>query len=299
MKNMWVICLFAAFALSAHGQELTPRAYWPAPRGTQVFTVGALYTDGDMVPDPSLPVIGIDSEISTGVFAYLRTMDLFGRTANLILEQTYSTGETSGVHDELGLIVRDYRGIGDFAATLSINLMGAPTMDKAGFAELRRQPRPILGASLKVLAPTGKYENDKIINVGANRWAAKAELGYITALTSKLLLEFEVGAWVFADNDDFLGMRRKQDPVYAAQVHLVRRFAPGFWASVDVNGYKGGHSEVDGRKLNDLQRDSKFGFTLAVPVARRHIIKGSWATGSVNDSDEDFDLFSLSYSRLF
>ncbi|MFV8816680.1 transporter [Haliea sp. E17] len=279
-------------------QELTPRAYWPAPQGTEVLTLGLSYTDGDTVPDPSLPVSGIDSQITTAFASYLRTFSLWGRTASVVLQQPYSTGTTTANHEVLGKLERDYQGVGDFSATLGVNLLGAPAMSREEFAELRRNPHPILGASVRVLAPTGRYQEDRLINVGANRWAVKAELGYMTALRPQWLLEFELGAWIFGDNDDFVGMKREQDPIYALQTHLIRRFSAGFWVSLDANIYRGGRGKLDGRKLDDLQRDSRFGINLAVPFAGRNVVKLSYAMGSVNDSDENFDIYQLTYQRL-
>ncbi len=280
-------------------QELTPRAYWPAPEGTQILTLGLSHTSGDTVPDPSLPVTGIDSSITTAIAAYFRTFDLAGRTASLTLQQAYAMGSTSAESGELGRLERDYQGAADFTATFAVNLLGAPTMSREDFAELRRNPRPILGASLRVVAPSGRYQEDRLINVGANRWAVKAELGYMTVLHPQWLLEFELGAWVFGANDDFFsGMRREQEPIFAGQVHLVRRFRPGLWGSVDANFYHGGRSELDGRELDDLQRDSRFGASLVFPFAGKHAIKASYAFGSVNDSDEQFDIYQLTYQRL-
>ncbi len=285
-------------SLPVGAQELTPRAYWPAPLGTEVLTLGISYTDGDTVPDPSLPVAGIDSRISTAFAAYMRTFSLGGRTASVVLQQPYSTGRTQADHEVLGRLQRDYQGVGDLSATVAVNLLGAPTMNREEFAELRRNPHPILGASLKVVAPTGRYQEDRLINVGANRWAVKAELGYMTVLQPQWLLEFELGAWYFWDNDEFLGERREQDPVYAGQVHLIRRFSAGFWGSVDANFYRGGRSTIAGRELDDLQRDSRLGVNLAFPFAGRNVIKLSYAMGSVNDSGEDFDIYQLTYQRL-
>ncbi|PLW67435.1 transporter [Pseudohalioglobus lutimaris] len=299
MKKLLIFCAMLGVVSGAMAQELTPRAYWPAPQGTQVLTVGIVHTDGDIVPDPSLPLTGIDSSITSGVLGYLNTLDLFGRTAFIILEQAYSNGETNARVGDIGELQRDYQGRGDFAATLAVNLMGAPTMNREEFAELRRNPRPILGASVKVVAPTGEYEKDRVVNVGGNRWAAKFELGYVTVLKPKWLLEVEAGVWVFDDNDDFLGMTRKQGSIKSLELHLVRRFSPGFWASLDVNGYRGGQSSVGGQRRNDLQRDSKLGATLVFPIARKHAVKVAYSTGSINNSDEDFNLYQVSYQRLF
>lgn len=293
-----VLAAFLSQSLTA--QEMTPRAYWPAPKGTQVVTLGLAYTDGDIVPDPSLPIRGLDSEISTAVFGYLRTINFFGRSANIIFELPYSDGTTTADIPGLGGIERDYNGIGDIGVTLQVNLMGAPTMDAADFAELRRNPRPILGASLKVVAPTGDYDNDRIANVGANRWAMKPEIGLILPLTPKWLVELEGGAWFFEDNDDFLvGRTREQAPIYSLEAHLVRRFGPGFWISLDATGYRGGRTTFEGRRLEDLQRDSKLGATLVYPFAKKQALKFSYTTGSVNNSDQRFDVYTVSYQRVF
>jgi Putative MetA-pathway of phenol degradation len=302
MRSSLFCLLFSCLLFSrlAHTQEMSPRAYWPAPTGTQVLTLGATHTTGDIVPDPSLPLTGLDSDITVGYVGYLRTLNLFGRSSNLILEVPYADGSTESEHFDLGLINREYKGIGDIGVTLSLNLLGAPAMDIQGFAQLRADPKPIVGVSLKVVAPTGDYEDDKLINVGANRWATKLEVGSMLVLHRKWLLEFEVGAWMFADNDDFIrGLTKEQAPLYSAELHLVRRFAPGFWASLDLNAYKGGRSKVEGMRLNDLQRDSALGATLVFPFAKGQAIKASYITGSVNDSDESFDIYQLSYQRLF
>ena len=301
MKSLYLalagLCLLATSP--AHSQELSPRAFWPAPQGTRLVSVGLLHTSGDIVPDPSLPVKGVDSRIDTLFLGYLQTVSLWGRTANLVLELPYSKGETRAVQFSGPLLEREYQGMGDIAASISINLMGAPSMDMEAFTAFRREPHPLLGASLKLVAPTGRYDNERIVNVGANRWAAKVELGYIRPLSPKWLLEVELGSWFFGDNDDFLGMTREQSPIAALEGHLVRRIRPGMWASLDVNGYWGGRSRLDGRRLNDLQRDSKLGATLVLPVARGRSVKLSYNLGSVNDSDEDFYIFQLSYQHVF
>ena len=292
-----VILLLACWIPVVSGQDLTPRAYWPAPTDTRLVSLGAIYTSGDTVPDPSLPIEGVDSNITQVVAGYLHTLDLFGRTANFIANVPYATGDTNATIGGVDYS-RNYEGLGDISATLSLNLIGAPAMDAAGFGRLRESPRHIVGASVKLVAPTGQYSNDRVINVGANRWATKIELGYIMPISPRWLLETDVGAWFFADNDDFLGTTREQDPIYSLQFHLIHRFSPGFWASLNATGYKGGRSTVGDLKLNDVQRDSKWGVTFVFPLARAHAIKTSYNTGSTNDSNEDFDVFTISYQFL-
>jgi len=300
VRRLLAILAAALLSSTASAQEVTPRAYWPAPKGTQVLSLGVAYTDGDIVPDPSLPIVGFDSDITSAVVGYLRTIELFGRTANVIVEVPYANGTTGAENLDVGRIERDYKGVGDISTTLQINLMGAPSMDAAGFAALRENPRPIVGASIKVVAPTGKYNENRIINVGANRWAAKAEVGAMIPLTPKWLLELESGVWFFEDNDDFFrGFNRQQDPIYSVSAHLVRRFSPGFWVSLDATGYRGGRTTLENRRLDDLQRDSKVGLTGVFPFAKGKAVRVSYTMGSVNDSDERFSIYTLSYQHLF
>lgn len=158
------------------------RAYWPAPKGTMVAVLGYKYSFGDILTDPSLPITGVDSKIHVAYLGYLQSFSLFNRTTNLLIELPYTWATTKGIIlDLLGDVParRFTSKIADIGVVFSINLIGAPTMDLIDFQELRRDPHQILGASLKILLPTGAYEEDKLINVGANRWAFKPELGYI------------------------------------------------------------------------------------------------------------------------
>ena len=105
-----VVIILGLLPLSVVAQDLTPRAYWPAPKGTMVGTVGYAYSTGDTVPDASLPVTGVNSDISTYYLGYLQTLDLFGRTANLILELPYANGTTTAAPIEGDELQRSYRG---------------------------------------------------------------------------------------------------------------------------------------------------------------------------------------------
>ncbi len=291
--------LLCLLPVTLKGQELTPRAYWPAPEGTQVLSLGAIATRGDTVPDTALPIDTTNSDIDTYAIGYLRTINLLGRSSNIIVELPYSRGHSRVKSGGFGSTGSHYNGIGDLSVTASINLLGAPSMDRTGFAELRSKPQPILGASLKVVAPTGRYDGDRLNNVGGNRWAAKAELGSILPVTPRWLLELEAGAWFFEDNDNYLGQTRENKPRYTVEAHLVHRFRAGFWASLEVTAYRGGRSTLAGRRLDDRQNDSKLGATLVYPVASNQAIKLSYANGSLKDRHKDFDVYSLSYQLVF
>ncbi len=123
----------------------------------------------------------------------------------------------------------------------------------------------------------------------------KPAVGIIIPLAAKWLLEFEAGMWLFTDDDEFVFGRREQEPIFSSEVHLVRRFRPGLWVSLDGNFYGGGQSTVAGVVREDLQRNSRVGVTAVVPIAPRHFLRGSLSTGLVTRSGGDFRLFSLLY----
>jgi hypothetical protein len=283
---------------AANAQELSPRAYWPAPTGTNVVVAGYQGSSGDVVTDPTLPLTGVDSRIETLQLAYQRSFSLVGRSASVLVSLPYSSGTTTG--DIAGEASRrDISDWGDTRVRLAINLKGAPAVDPEGFQRLVLARKPVLGASIQLSMPTGGYETDKLINVGTNRWAVKAELGYIAPFRSTWAAEFSFGTWFFGDNRDFLGSTREQEPIVSGEFHLIKTLRSGFWASLDVNYYTGGRSTVAGLDLADLQRNSRLGATLVFPFQRTHALKVAFSGGMTTETGQDFNSLQLIYSYIW
>lgn len=283
-----------ALASATYAQELNPRAYWPLPKDTNVLVIGYQNSSGDVVTDPSLPLTGVDSDIDFLSVSYQRTLSLFGRSSNLQFNLPYSEGRTEGlVEGEFRR--RDTAGFGDARMRLSINLKGAPSMDRTQIRELVQKPRTIVGASLLVQAPTGDYDADRFINIGSNRWGVKPAIGVIWPMRPGWLFEAEAGIWLFGDNDEFVGQTREQDPIVSSEVHLIKLITPRVWASLDANYYVGGETTVDGDKRTDLQRNARLGTTLYVALKGGHALRGGYSTGVVTESGGDFEMFSISY----
>jgi hypothetical protein len=258
--TVFVLLAGTMICAGAAAQELVPRAYWPAPVGTDVLVLGYQHNTGDIVIDPSLPVTGVESNIDYLQVSYQRSFDLFGRSASAQFSLPYAHGVTEGVV-EGEFRRRKTVGLTDARFRLAVNLRGAPAMDIEGFQALRAQPRTIIGASLLMQAPTGEYDSDRLLNLGTNRWSLKPAIGMIVPLQKMWLFEIEVGAWLFGDNDDFLGETR-----------------------------------VGSEFRDDLQRNSRAGLTLVFPVSRRHAIRTSFSTGISTRSGGDFEIYSLSYA---
>jgi hypothetical protein len=279
-------------------QELAPRAYWPAPRGVKVVIAGYSRVSGDVLFDSSVPVHGVKSRVRTSALAYLQTFSLWGRTANVVAQMPYSWGRSEGFVGEAP-VQGSLSGFGDLDVTLGVNLLGAPSMTPVEFQSLRAHPRPILGASLKAVAPTGQYDEERILNVGAHRWAARVELGFMLPLRPRWLLEFDAGGWFFGDDEDFVAGSRKQEPILEIQAHLVRRFRPGFWASLDVNYFRGGRQTIGGHRLGGIADNSRAGGMVVVPFRGRHAIKVGYFVPVHTESGGEYSQLLASYQVLF
>jgi len=279
---------------AADAQELTPRAYWPAPTGTNVLSLAYQLSTGDIITDPSLPVVGVDSTLNYAQATYQRSFSLAGRTSTLQLNLPYTWGTTEGVL-EGQYRRRDLRDMADMRARLTVNLKGAPAMTPEQFRALLSNPELLIGASLLVQAPTGGYDADRLINAGTNRWSAKPAVGMIWPAAPGWLLEAELGAWLFGDNDEFVGQVREQEPIVSSEFHLIKLIRPDLWISLDLNYYVGGKTRVDGVERADLQRNSRLGATLVYPFLRQHALRASASTGIVTETGTDFEMFSLAY----
>ena len=291
-----VLLLLASFwSITSFAQELTPRAYWPTPDGTNVLVFGYQNTFGSVLTDPSLPVTGVKSDINYLLATFQHTFNWFSRTAIVQVSAPYSWGTTKG-YLEGQYRDRHTAGLADTQVRFAINLRGAPSMDQAGFLELLANPKTIVGASLLLKMPTGEYQADKLINVGANRWMVKPALGVIWPIMPSLLLEFEAGIWIHGNNDEFLGQTRKQKPIYSTEAHLVKITRSDLWVSLDVNFYKGGRTSVGETTQNNLQRNSRLGATLFFPWKRQHGLRASYSKAIATSSGGDFNLINLSYT---
>jgi len=134
--------------------------------------------------------------------------------------------------------------------------------------------------------------------MGSNRWTFIFELGSLIPLWRKWMIEFELGAWFFTVDNEYLMGKRQQKPVFKGEVNIVRRFKPGFWMSLDANFFTGGKQTIGEDELIDLQRNSKIGVTIMVPFLKRHSIKAGYSNSIITEYGNDFNRFLFTYQVL-
>ena len=183
---------------------MDPRSYANVPIGLNFLLTGYAYSWGDVVLDPSVPVTNADAKVNAAALGYVRSLDFWGESGTLGLVLPYASVNGKGdVEGQPASIVRS--GVGDLALRMSVNLYGAPALSVPAFREYRQDV--IVGASLLVTAPTGRYYPDKLINIGTNRWSFKPEVGVSKAL-GNWILEGALGVTFYTDNDQFVGQQR-------------------------------------------------------------------------------------------
>jgi hypothetical protein len=74
----------------AHGADIEPRAYSNAPVGMNFLIVGYAYSDGGLSTDPASPLQDARLKISTGLLAYARTLNLWGKSGKIDIVMPYS-----------------------------------------------------------------------------------------------------------------------------------------------------------------------------------------------------------------
>ena len=278
-----------------HAQELEPRAYSVSPYGVNFLVVSLGRSIGDVAFDPSLPLEDVTATVNTLGIGYLRSLNVLGRSANVTVSLPVLNGTLEGIaFGEPAKGTR--RGQGDPRFRFAINLVGAPAMDLQEFASYEQDTT--LGLSLVVVSPGGQYDASRFINLGSNRWAFKPELGLSKRL-GRWYVDLYGGVWLFTANDDFVGLVREQSPIWATQFHLSYTLRPRLWLAFDANFYSGGRTMVEGVENFDLQRNSRVGATLSMPLDRRQSLKFSYGTGAYTTIGADFHAFAAGYQVLW
>jgi hypothetical protein len=288
--------LFAAWlaviAGSAHGQELEPRQYSNIPTGLNFLFAGYGYSDGSVLFDPSVALENATVETNGPVVGYVRSIAVGGLSAKV--DGGVARVCLSGSADFRGEHVsRDVCGVSDARVRLSVNFFGAPAYQLREFANYRQNV--VLGASLTLIAPTGQYDSDRLVNIGTNRWATKIEVGMSKAVRN-WLFELALANTLYQDNDEFYGgVTRSQDPVVGFQAHLVRTFSSGLWVALDATQYHGGETTTAGRPDPNRLSNARFGLTVSVPVGGSQSIKLHASSGISTRTGSDFDTLAMAW----
>ena len=282
-----VCCLFCTLLTCTvcRGQDLSPRAYTITPVHSNAVVLTDSFFSGNLAFNGAVPITDATASVNVPILSIYHSLNFFGHSANITGSLPYGVGNFEGT--VLGKETNVYRsGMFDSVYRFAVNLKGGPAMDIRKFAKYRQ--KTVLGVSLRVSAPTGQYDPQKLINLGANRWAFKPEFGYSRRF-GHWIMDGYAGVWLYTRNPEFFSRNdyvsivqvQTQDPIVALEGHLSYDVRQRFWISLDGNFWYGGRTSLNGvENPATLQKNSRLGATGSVPLTRNQSIKMSYSRGT-------------------
>lgn len=305
------------FANPAIAVDDGARAYWKARDGGHVVSTQYLFLDmqasGAQMFDPShfiLPNSDAEANLFLASYAYHFTMfgrrpssvavNLLGGSAdvnvdtNLIPSQFLPSGVAPGAS-----FSQSASGYGDPSVQLDVNLFGTPplisTVDLVNY-----EPTWTLDAAVLLGVPIGNYDGDRLINIGQNRFFSRFALpmkyhfgrfaaGYMTSI------ELTPSVWVFGENDDFLGQKLENDPLWQIEGHVTHDFTRTFYGSLDFLYRRGFESEINGVGVGSEVDVGNIGLTLNFQVSGNFFVRASYSSNVFGDDDLDNSMFRMQF----
>lgn len=123
----------------------------------------------------------------------------------------------------------------------------------------RPEQQQWFGVSAFASLPVGQYDAAKgPVNVGENRWKGIFQSAYVTALSKDFVLDVIAEYATYGENDNFLGLRKKQAASYGIQSHLRYIISPATSVALSYYHDFGGTTELNGVSQNDRMNNGRW-----------------------------------------
>lgn len=301
-RSTWEWCVrtlaLSALALPCLAQDIEPRRWSHLPLGSNFGGVAYAYTDGDISFNPVLRIKDGEFDLNTAAFKYIHAFEFLGKSARIDLTQNYQSGSWSGLVNGLSTDTKR-EGWADSALRFAVNLYGAPPLSGQEFIDYRKATHceTIVGMGLVTTFPTGEYFEDKLINLGSNRFSFTPQLGVIHT-RGKWSMELSSSVSFYTDNDEFFnGGEHEEDAYLICQGHLIYTFMPGLWLGASVGYGYGGESTINSLPADDLKGNLGWGLSAGIPVNRSFGFKIAYiGIRTQEDTGSDNDTFTIACS---
>jgi hypothetical protein len=283
--------------MPALGQDLEPKVYAASPTGANFLVASYAWSGGEVLVDPTVPVTDVHASVQSLAIGVGHTFGVFGKLGRASITIPVTWADVTGrVGDVSGEVSRN--GLADARFKFSVNLRGNDAMLPQEFAKEPR--RTIIGVSLLASAPSGQYNNTKLINIGNNRWAFKPEVG-LAWPKGRWDVDAYLGVWLFTSNTGYYPgvATQTQRPLVAIQGHAGYTLRPRLWVAVDGTWYHGGLTAVDEVAASVSQNNSRVGATLSMPVGNRYSLKASYSSGLVVQKGTNFNTLAIAWQVLW
>lgn len=292
MARLKILILFSFVYFHMMGQELEPRSITNLPVGMNFVLGGYGYARVNTLFDPAFPIQEIDSRVHSLAGAYARSINFFGLSSKVDVVLPYIAGYNEGEYlgREIGI---SRSGFGDLRLRFSFNFVGSKAMNVLEYQNY--SPGFVSGISVQIIAPTGFYSGEYLINIGSNRWVVKPQWG-MAKNYKKWIFEGYLGVWLFGENKDFLqGNSLKQEPLYVIKGHVIKSLKKSKWLSLSAGYAMGGNT-----KINDVERQTeisnlRLAFMYTIPLSKNSSLKFSAVSGIRFKKGADYDGLAVVY----
>ena len=295
-KWLRFVCLLLAgpsVSLLACAQFNDPHAYDNAPIGVNQIELAYAYGRADTSIDTSLVITGASFVLNRGTIDYTRYFGLANHLAWVKAGVPLAglSGAVAGTNIS-GSVVGD----GDSAYEVAMLLKGGPALTVAQFENYK--PTTTLGLSLTVTAPTGLYRPNKILNLGADRWAFRPEIALSCPFGQEQRWQLDVygNADFYTDSTSYHGHEiLRQQPLPGVEGHISYAFNDSVWLSLDTRYSARGVTSVNDVDQNDSQQNFTFGNELNVSLNRQNSLIFEFARAVVHHNGPTSTGFAVKY----
>lgn len=296
-KRLCFVCIALAilgFPDQVYAQFAEAHNYDNAPVGVNQLELAYAYAHSDASIDTSLVVAGARFNLNQGTITYTRYFGFLHRAAwvEASLPLAGLDGSISGTK-----IQGSITGTGDSSYAVTALLKGGPALSAEQFADYK--PTTTVGVSLTISAPTGKYDPNKLLNLGSDRWTFKPEIALSHPFGSEQKWQGDVYAHVyfFTDNTSYHGREvLRQEPLPGLEGHISYFFVPKAWTSIDTLYSFRGATVVNGVDSNDAQQNFTLGSEVNVSLNPQHSLVFQFAKALVHQNGPALTGFAVKYT---
>jgi hypothetical protein len=322
--RLWSFLVPLAIILSFFGTAFAvddgARAYWKGREGTQAISFQYLnlnmQASGTQQFDPGQFIYpNTDAEVSIVSASWARHMAVFNRPSSLSfnfvggsVDADISTGLIPVEFLPAGVLPgstfsQSASGMADPTIQFDINLFGTHRL-KSNVDLLNYEPGFTIDAAVMLGLPMGNYDEDKLVNLGQNRWFGRFALPmkyHFGAFAPGYMNSIEVipSVWIFDENDDFIGQKMENDPMWQIEAHLTHDFTRSFFGSIDLLYRAGFQTEINGVEKGTELDIGDLGFTLNYQVTDNIGIRTGFSTNVFGDDDLDNSLIRIQFVYMW
>ena len=297
----YLFCLVLLMNSTLFAQDLEPRRWTPLPAGTSIIGVHYGNISGDIGFDPVLKIEDAEVDRDLVIVSYTHFFSVAGESLRFDILLPWHNVKWDGLlNGEPADAQRT--DIGDPRFRLSATLFDSSTQSSETSDDSKEIGTTVVGAAISVTVPWGEYYDEKLLNIGTNRYTIRPQIGVVHT-RGPWSYELTGSIFFFTDNDRFYnGNKLEQDHFYAVQTHIIRVFSPGVWGSVSAGYGKGSQTTVNGRENDDKRDGFITALSFGLPIAANQGLKFSYVWSDINTDSTNIaqvDIFSVGWNIRF